>query len=155
MNFRLIGVATLSLLLAGTAMAASSGGHGADREYNELYGRHKMPAQDAIRFGYGNEYPTYHSGWGGLYGDGNHPGSVDHDMGLSIGIGEYSYLHQLGASALRFNPPVPIGRFARGPAGWIGRAISSSTICAVVRERRGCEPADVDRYLPNVLKRKA
>jgi hypothetical protein len=49
--------------------------------YHELYGRHRMPAQDAIRFGYGNEYPTYHSGWGGLYGDGNYPGSVDENMG--------------------------------------------------------------------------
>jgi hypothetical protein len=81
MKFRLIGVAALSLMLAGPAMAGSSG-HGIDRDaYHELYGPHRMPAQDAIRFGYGNEYPTYHSGWGGLYGDGNYPGSVDDNMG--------------------------------------------------------------------------
>jgi hypothetical protein len=49
--------------------------------YHELYGRHGMPAEDAIRFGYGNAYPTYHSGWGGLYGDGDYPGSVDDNMG--------------------------------------------------------------------------
>ena len=50
MNFRLIGAAALSLMLAGPAMA-SSGGHGTDRVYHELYGRHRLPAQDAIRFG--------------------------------------------------------------------------------------------------------
>jgi hypothetical protein len=52
--------------------------------YDGLYRHHRLPAhpaQDAIRFGYGNEYPTYHSGWGGLYGDGNYPGSVDDHMG--------------------------------------------------------------------------
>ena len=81
MNFRLIGVAALSLMLAGPAMA-NSGGYGMHRDvYHELYGRHRLPAQDAIRFGYGNVYPTYHSGWGGLYGDGNYPGSVDENMG--------------------------------------------------------------------------
>jgi hypothetical protein len=80
MNFRLIGVAALSLMLAGPAMA-SSGSYGTDRVYRELYRHHRMPAQDAIRFGYGNEYPTYHSGWGGLYGDGDYPGSIDENMG--------------------------------------------------------------------------
>ena len=55
MNFRLIGVAALSLTLAGPAMAGSSG-HGIHRDvYHELHGRHRMPAEDAIRFGYGNE----------------------------------------------------------------------------------------------------
>jgi hypothetical protein len=49
--------------------------------YHELYGRHRIPAEDAIRFGYGNEFPTYHSGWGGLYGDGDYPGSVDDNLG--------------------------------------------------------------------------
>ena len=80
-NFRLIGAAALSLMLAGPAMACS-GGYGMHRDvYHALYGRHRLPAQDAIRFGYGNVYPTYHSGWGGLYGDGNYPGSVDDNMG--------------------------------------------------------------------------
>jgi hypothetical protein len=49
--------------------------------YRELYGPHRIPAQDAIRFGYGNAYPTYHSGWGGLYGDGDYPGSIDDNVG--------------------------------------------------------------------------
>jgi hypothetical protein len=81
MKFRLIGAAALSLMLAGPAMAGS-GGYGMQRDvYHKLYGRHRLPAQDAIRFGYGNAYPTYHSGWGGLYRDGNYPGSVDDNMG--------------------------------------------------------------------------
>ena len=79
MTFRLIGAAVLSLTLAGPAMAGS-GDYRTD-EYHGLYARQRMPAQDAIRFGYGNEYPTYHSGWGGLYGDGNYPGSIDENMG--------------------------------------------------------------------------
>jgi hypothetical protein len=77
MNFRLIGATALSLILAGPAMAASNGHDG----YHELYRHHELPAQDAINFGYGNAYPTYHSGWGGLYGDGNYPGTVDDNMG--------------------------------------------------------------------------
>jgi len=79
LNFRLISVTALSLTLAGPAMAGS-GGYGHD-EYRELYLRHELPAQDAINFGYGNAYPTYHSGWGGLYGDGNYPGTVDDNTG--------------------------------------------------------------------------
>ena len=79
MNLRLIGAIALALTLAGPAIAGT-GGYGMD-EYRELYRPQKMPAQDAIRFGYGNEYPTYHSGWGGLYGDGNYPGSIDENMG--------------------------------------------------------------------------
>ena len=79
-NFRLIGVAALSLMPAGPAMAGSDG-YGMHDPYRALYRHHRMPAQDAIRFGYGNIYPTYHSGWGGLYGDGDYPGSVDDNMG--------------------------------------------------------------------------
>jgi hypothetical protein len=79
MNRRLIGAIALSLTLLGPAMAESAD-HGRD-EYHALYGRQNIPAQDAIRFGYGDIYPTYHSGWGGLYGDGEYPGSVDDNMG--------------------------------------------------------------------------
>ena len=80
MTFRLIGAAVLSLMLAGPAMAGSDGYRMPD-PYRELYRHYRVPAQDAIRFGYGNEYPTYHSGWGGLYRDGNYPGSIDENMG--------------------------------------------------------------------------
>ena len=79
MNLRLIGAIALALTLAGPAVAGT-GGYGMDK-YRELYRPQRMPAQDAIRFGYGNVYPTYHSGWGGLYGDGEYPGSVDDNMG--------------------------------------------------------------------------
>jgi hypothetical protein len=79
-NLRLIGAAALSLILAGPAMA-DGGGYGMHDEYHGLYRHHQLPAQDAINFGYGNAYPTYHSGWGGLYGDGNYPGTVDDNMG--------------------------------------------------------------------------
>jgi hypothetical protein len=80
MIFRLIGATALSLMLAGPAMAGNYR-YGMHDPYHELYRHHRLPAQDAIRFGYGNEYPTYHSGWGGLYGDGNYPGSIDDNMG--------------------------------------------------------------------------
>jgi hypothetical protein len=82
MTFRLIGAAALALMLAGPAMAGGDGYYYGMRDpYRELYRHHRLPAQDAIRFGYGNEYPTYHSGWGGLYGDGNYPGSIDDNTG--------------------------------------------------------------------------
>jgi hypothetical protein len=57
MTFRLIGAAVLSLMLAGPAMAGSDGYRMPD-PYRELYRHYRVPAQDAIRFGYGNEYPT-------------------------------------------------------------------------------------------------
>jgi hypothetical protein len=83
MTFRLIGAAALSLMLAGPAMAASSDSHGMQRVYHEDYGRviHGMPAQDFDHFDFGIAHPTYHSGWGGPYGDGDYPGSVDQNMG--------------------------------------------------------------------------
>jgi hypothetical protein len=40
-----------------------------------------MRAQDVLHFGRTDIYPRYHSGWGGLYGDGNYPGSIDDNMG--------------------------------------------------------------------------
>jgi hypothetical protein len=79
MNLRSFGAITLSLMFAGPALAGNSG-YGIDK-YRALYGRHRMAAQDAIRFGYGDIYPTYHSGWGGLYGDGEYPGNIDDNMG--------------------------------------------------------------------------
>jgi hypothetical protein len=87
-KFRIIGAAALSLVLAGPAMAASSGGSGMHRVHHKHYGRviHTMPAQrmsaqDFDHFDLGIARPTYHSGWGGPYGDGDYPGSVDQNMG--------------------------------------------------------------------------
>lgn len=81
--FRLIGAAALSLVLAAPAMAAGTGGYGVHRVYPGHYARafRQMPAQDFDHFDFGIARPTYHSGWGGPYGDGDYPGSIDVNMG--------------------------------------------------------------------------
>lgn len=82
-GFRLAGVAALSLLLAGPATAATVSGselpNGADAHHVRM--ARQMPAQDFDHFNFGIAQPTYHSGWGGPYGDGDYPGSVDRNMG--------------------------------------------------------------------------
>jgi hypothetical protein len=87
-KFRIIGAAALSLVLAGPAMAASSGGSGMHRMHHKHYGRviHPMPAQrmsaqDFDHFDLGIARPTSHSGWGGPYHDGEYPGVADQNMG--------------------------------------------------------------------------
>jgi hypothetical protein len=40
-----------------------------------------MRAQDYDHFNIGIARPTYPSGWGGPYGDGEYPGSIDRNMG--------------------------------------------------------------------------
>lgn len=80
-NLRWIGVAAFLLAIAGPASAATvtarelpGGAH---------YGpyRHYIPAQDFDHFDFGIARPTYHSGWGGPYGDGDYPGSIDRNIG--------------------------------------------------------------------------
>jgi hypothetical protein len=74
---RITGAAVLSIALAGPAFAQTRYDH-----YTQAFrGYHDMRAQDALRFGRTDIYPRYHSGWGGLYGDGNYPGSIDDNMG--------------------------------------------------------------------------
>jgi len=68
-NFRLIGAAALSLLLASPAMAMH---HAYHHHYGQVV-HSDLPVQDALRLGYGTGYKTYHSGYGGLYGDGEFP----------------------------------------------------------------------------------
>jgi hypothetical protein len=76
-NFKLIGAAALSLMIATPAMAMH-------HVYHHHYGQGvelpvqdpELPVQDALRLGYGTGYKTYHSGYGGLYGDGEYPGNV-------------------------------------------------------------------------------
>ncbi len=82
-NFRIIGAAALSLVLAGPAMAVGNDGYGMHGVYHGYYSRaiHRMPAQDFDHFDLGIARPTYHSGWGGPYGDGDYPGTVDENMG--------------------------------------------------------------------------
>jgi hypothetical protein len=60
-NHKLLAAAAFSLALAGPAAAAS--------------------VKDFDHFNFGIARPTYHSGWGGPYGDGDYPGSVDQNMG--------------------------------------------------------------------------
>ena len=82
-NFRVIGAAALSLVLAGPAMAASSGSYRMHRVDHAHYGRviHHMPAQDYTHLDLGIARPIYHSGWSGPYGDGDYPGTIDENMG--------------------------------------------------------------------------
>lgn len=80
-TFSIAGATALSLLLAGPAMAAGSyATHGV---YQEQDGRvvHRMPAQDFDNFVFGIARPTYPTGWGGPYGDGEYPGTIDANMG--------------------------------------------------------------------------
>ena len=81
-NLRLIGAAVLALAIAGPATAATvsnrelpTGYHGSARV------THHLRAQDYDHFNFGIAEPTYPSGWGGPYGDGQYPGSIDRNMG--------------------------------------------------------------------------
>jgi hypothetical protein len=77
---RIASVATLLMVLAGPATAYDD--RGAQGPYTRAFrGYHDMRAQDALHFGRTDIYPRYHSGWGGLYGDGNYPGTIDDNMG--------------------------------------------------------------------------
>ena len=73
MNFRLIGAVMISFVLAGPAMAMH-------HRYEHRVGR-ELPVVDATHFGYGSGRCGYHSGYGGLYGDGYYPGNVCDDGG--------------------------------------------------------------------------
>lgn len=73
---RMIGAALMSLLLAGPAMAA--------HHNNQPHGDGDMPVQDALHFGYSAGVCGYHSGRGGLYGDGYYPDNVCEDGGSHL-----------------------------------------------------------------------
>ena len=80
----IIGAAAYSLALVAPAMAASGDGYSVPSEYrmyHGLTGIHRMTAQDFDHQDLGIARPTYHSGWGGIYGDGDYPGTVDQNMG--------------------------------------------------------------------------
>jgi hypothetical protein len=91
---RIASAVALSIVLAGPAIAYD--GHGTQGLYTKAFrghhdrqglytkafrGYHDMRAQDALHFGRTDIYPRYHSGWGGPYGDGNYPGTLDDNMG--------------------------------------------------------------------------
>jgi hypothetical protein len=77
---RIAAAAALSIVLAGPAAAYDN--YRTQGAYTQAFrGYHDIRAQDALHFGRTDIYPRYHSGWDGLYGDGNYPGSIDDDMG--------------------------------------------------------------------------
>jgi hypothetical protein len=73
---RLLGVAMLSLVVAGPTMAAH-------QTHHHRNGR-SLSVEDAIHFGYSSGRCGYHSGYGGLYGDGLYPGNVCDDRGSHL-----------------------------------------------------------------------
>lgn len=81
-KLRWIGAVALALTFAGPAMARvyvpnrdlPAGTH-------SYRGGRTMTAQDFDHFDFGIAQPTYPSGWGGPYGDGQYPGSIDRNMG--------------------------------------------------------------------------
>jgi hypothetical protein len=82
-NLKLLAVAAFSLALAGSATAASVRTDELPGSYHGHGGQvmHQIRAQDFDHFNFGIARPTYHSGWGGPYGDGDYPGTVDQNMG--------------------------------------------------------------------------
>ncbi len=75
----LAAAAAIAMAISGPAMAYD--GYGVHRYTRAFRGYHDMRAQDALHDGRTDIYPRYHSGWGGLYGDGNYPGTIDDNMG--------------------------------------------------------------------------
>lgn len=73
---RMIGAALMSLVLAGPAMAMHHNDH--------RRGDRELSVQDAVHFGYGAGVCGYHSGRGGLYGDGYYPDNVCEDGGSHL-----------------------------------------------------------------------
>jgi hypothetical protein len=74
---KIIGVAVLSLMIATPGMAAT---HATRHER----GGRDLSVQDALQFGYGSGECGYHSGRGGLYGDGYYPENVCSDGGSHL-----------------------------------------------------------------------
>jgi hypothetical protein len=83
-NLRLVGAIAYLLLLMAPATAASRWEYGPQSGYRTFHGPvviRRMPAQDFDHLDLGIARPTFHSGWGGPYGDGDYPGTVDENMG--------------------------------------------------------------------------
>jgi hypothetical protein len=82
-KLRLIGAAVLALAISGpaTARVYVRNSELPTAGYYHGPGRHVMRAQDFDHFNFGIAEPTYPSGWGGPYGDGQYPASIDRNMG--------------------------------------------------------------------------
>jgi hypothetical protein len=76
MKFRLIAVAVFSLMIVAPAMAAHP-----RHQYRD---DRNLPVQDALHFGFSEGKCGYHSGYGGLYGDGLYPDNVCSDGGSHL-----------------------------------------------------------------------
>ena len=79
-KFGLIGATALSLTLAAPAMARDihhvrtpTRAVAADAYASS---EPRLPIENALRWGYGQGYSNYPSGFGGLYGDGRYPGNT-------------------------------------------------------------------------------
>lgn len=79
----LIRAAALLFAVVGLATAASARSSEFRPSYNGRHVNHHLRAQDYDHFDYGIRRPTYHSGWGGPYGDGDYPGTIGQNMGPS------------------------------------------------------------------------
>ena len=81
-GFKLAGVAAVAMF-ASPAMAATVSGSELPSGYrgHHVHMTQHMRAQDFDHFNFGIAQPTYHSGWGGPYGDGDYPGTIDRNMG--------------------------------------------------------------------------
>lgn len=82
--WRAQGIALAGCLLAFATPAMAAGGYHAQNAYRSQHGpvlARTMPAQDFDHFDLGIARPRYHSGWGGPYGDGDYPGTIDQNMG--------------------------------------------------------------------------
>ena len=81
-KFGLIGATALSLTLAfaGPAMARDVHHpkvHTRAAAATDAYAYEpQLPIENALRWGYGQGYSNYPSGFGGLYGDGRYPGNT-------------------------------------------------------------------------------
>jgi hypothetical protein len=85
-KFRLIGAVALALAIASPAMARVYVPHRWLPTADPHYAGRVMTAQDFDHFNFGIAQPTYPSGWGGPYGDGQYPASIDRNMGPPYGV---------------------------------------------------------------------
>lgn len=81
MKLRLIGVVAVALAIASPAMARVYVPHRFLPTADPSYPGRVMSAEDFDHFDFGIAQPTYPTGWGGPYGDGQYPGSIDRNMG--------------------------------------------------------------------------
>ncbi len=82
MKVRLVGAVALLLAIASPAMARVYVPNRYLPTGDQYYsGGKSMTAQDFDHFDFGIAQPTFPSGWGGPYGDGQYPGSIDRNMG--------------------------------------------------------------------------